>query len=87
MTVLGSYTVRKTGNANSVTLPASSGFSVGDKVVLILEPNGDITMRKQDKNFWDLAPAITEEQERQDIEDLGYDPLNQNPVGEERIEE
>lgn len=45
---------------------------------------GGLIMKKQKKNFWDFAPAITAEQEKQDIEDLGYDPLNQTPLGEEK---
>ena len=45
--ILGTYTVRKTGNANSVTIPASTGFKKGDNVVLILKPNGNLEMKKE----------------------------------------
>lgn len=84
--ILGRYTVRKTGNANSVTLPISSGFSTGDKVILILRDNGNVEIEKQKKNFWSKVPELTRNKYQQDLKDLGYDPLNQKPVGKERIE-
>lgn len=39
--ILGSYTVRKSGNANSVTIPTGSGLKKGDTVILTLKSNGN----------------------------------------------
>ena len=64
--ILGTYTVRKTGNANSVTIPASTGFKKGDNVVLILKPNGNLEMKKEKTNFWDEVPKMSA-QEKSDL--------------------
>ncbi len=84
--VLGTYTVRKTGNANSVTIPASSGFSKGDTVILTLKSNGNLEIKKSKSNFWDMAPVMSKKEKRQELEDLGYNPLEQRPKGRERIQ-
>lgn len=47
-------------------------FKKGDNVVLILKPNGNLEMKKE---------------KRLQIEDLGYDPLEQRSKGRERIED
>lgn len=83
--ILGTYTVRKSGNANSVTIPSDSGFKKGDNVTLILKADGNLEIKKNVSDFWDEAPVMTEKEKKQELEDLGYDPLNQNPVGNERI--
>ncbi|EEQ67896.2 hypothetical protein LBJG_00324 [Lactobacillus jensenii 1153] len=49
--VLGTYTVRQTGNANSVTIPASAGLRKGDNVVLILKPDGNLEIKKKEEIF------------------------------------
>ena len=85
--ILGIYTVRKSGNANSVTIPSGSGFKRGDNVILILKSNGDLEIKKSKPNFWDSLPKISEEEKKQEIEDLGYNPSEQTPVGKERIED
>lgn len=85
--VLGTYTVRQTGNANSVTIPASAGLRKGDNVVLILKPDGNLEIKKKRRNFWDEAPVMSAQEKKMQIEDLGYDPLEQTPKGRERIEE
>lgn len=84
--VLGTYTVRKTGNANSVTIPASSGFSKGDTVILILKSNGNLEIKKSKANFWDMAPVMTEKEKKQELRDLGCNPLEQQPKGREKIQ-
>lgn len=85
--ILGTYIVRKSGNANSVTIPANSGFKKGDSVIVMLEPNGNIEIKKGNQNFWDSAPVMTEQEKREQIEDLGYNPLEQQPKNKEMIEE
>ena len=85
--ILGNYTVRKSGNANSVTIPVGSGFKRGDNVILILKSNGDLEIKKSKPNFWDSLPQISEEEKKQEIEDLGYNPSEQALVGKESIED
>ncbi|AYE61494.1 hypothetical protein BC335_1010 [Lactobacillus helveticus] len=85
--VLGTYTVRKAGNANSVTIPVSTGLKKGDSVVLILKPNGNLEIKKEKSNFWDEAPKMSVQEKKVQIEDLGYDPLGQKAKGKERIED
>lgn len=38
---------------------------------------------KKNRNYWENVSPLTKEEYEKDIEDLGYDPLNQSPVGEE----
>lgn len=84
---LGTYIIRKSGNAKAVTIPSNSGLKIGDSVILILKPNGDLEIKKSEANFWDALPQISEEEKRQEIEDLGYNPSEQPVVGKERIED
>ena len=62
-------------------------FKRGDNVILILKSNGDLEIKKSKPNFWDSLPKISEEEKKQEIEDLGYNPSEQTPVGKERIED
>ncbi len=32
-------------------------------------------------NFWDALPEISENEKKQEIKDLGYNPLEQYPIG------
>lgn len=85
--ILGTYTIRKSGNANSVTIPANSGLKIGDSVILVLKSNGDLEIKKDESNFWDTLPQISDKEKEQEIEDLGYDPSEQHAVGKERIDD
>lgn len=85
--ILGTYTIRKSGNANSVTIPTNSGLKIGDSVILLLKPNGNLEIQKSETNFWDSLPKISEKEKEQEIKDLGYDPTEQHSVGQERIED
>ena len=85
--ILGTYTIRKSGNANSVTIPTNSGLKIGDSVILLLKPNGNLEIQKSETNFWDSRPKISEKEKEQEIKDLGYDPTEQHSVGQERIED
>lgn len=44
-------------------------------------------MKKEKTNFWDEVPKMSAQEKRLQIEDLGYDPLEQRPKGRERVEE
>ncbi len=59
----------------------------GDNVVLILKPNGNLEMKKEKTNFWDEVSKMSAKEKRLQIEDLGYDPLEQRSKGRERIED
>lgn len=85
--ILGTYTIRKTGNANSVTIPANSGLKIGDSVILALKSNGDLEIKKSETNFWDSLPKISEKEKNLEIEDLGYNPSEQYSTDTERIDE
>lgn len=85
--ILGTYTIRKSGNANSVTIPTNSGLKIGDSVILLLKPNGNLEIQKSETNFWDSLPKISEKEKEQEIKDLGYDPTEQRSVGQERIQD
>ena len=62
-------------------------FKKGDNVVLILKPNGNLEMKKEKTNFWDEVSKMSAKEKRLQIEDLGYDPLEQRSKGRERIED
>ncbi|WP_308557144.1 hypothetical protein [uncultured Lactobacillus sp.] len=85
--ILGKYKIRKTGNANSVTIPIDSGFKIGDNVLVILKENGDLEIQKEKKNFWDEITPLTAKEKEEDIEDLEYNPVEQEPIGKERIDD
>lgn len=55
--------------------------------MLILKPNGNLEIKKEKTNFWDEVPKMSAQEKRLQIEDLGYDPLEQRPKGRERIED
>ena len=84
--VLGNYTIRQSGNANSVTIPVGSGFKKGDNVILTLKSSGNLEIKKAALNFWDSAPSMSDQEKKEDLEDLGYNPLEQKALGIERIE-
>ena len=71
--ILGTYTSQKSGNTNSVTIPANSGLK--------------LEIQKNDTNFWDSLPKISEKEKTQEIKDLGYDPIEQHRVGQERLQD
>ena len=62
-------------------------FKKGDNVVLILKPNGNLEMKKEKTNFWDEVSKMSAKEKRLQIEDLGYDPLEQRSKGRERVED
>ena len=62
-------------------------FKKGDNVVLILKPNGNLEMKKEKTNFGDEVSKMSAKEQRLQIEDLGYDPLEQRSKGRERIED
>lgn len=43
-------------------------------------------IKKIAPNFWDNAPVMTKQEKEQDIKDFGYNPLDQEPKGKERID-
>ena len=51
------------------------------------QKNGNLEMKKEKTNFWDEVPKMSAQEKRLQIEDLGYDPLEQRPKGRERVEE
>lgn len=85
--ILGNYTIRKSGNANSVTIPVGSGFKRGDNVLLSLKSNGNLEIKKSTSNFWESVPVMTEQEKKEELEDLEFNPLEQHPLGNERIED
>ncbi|WP_430623994.1 hypothetical protein [Lactobacillus taiwanensis] len=52
-----------------------------------LKSNENLEIKESKLNFWDLLPKISEEEKKQEIEDLGYNPSEQTPVGKERSED
>lgn len=52
-----------------------------------LKSNENLEIKKSKLNFWDLLPKISEEEKKQEIEDLGYNSSEQTPVGKERSED
>jgi hypothetical protein len=44
---------------------------------------GSIQVEKQNENFWSNVPKLTKKEYYRDLSDLGYDPLNQLPIGAE----
>ena len=43
--------------------------------------------KKKKTNFWDEVSKMSAKEKRLQIEDLGYDPLEQRSKGRERIED
>lgn len=41
--------------------------------------------KRNKSSFWDIAPVMTAKEKEEELEDLGYNPLEQFPQGYEKI--
>ncbi|WP_054680039.1 AbrB/MazE/SpoVT family DNA-binding domain-containing protein [Lacticaseibacillus sharpeae] len=69
--VLGTFTVRRTGNSLSVTLPSSAGLKEGTQVVLTKNADGKLVYTPQRVNPWYTEAANYDF--RADLDKLDYD--------------
>lgn len=83
--ILGIYTIQKNNDANSITIPSTSGLNTGDSVVRVLKSDGNLEIRRSKTNFWENAPVMTKKEKEEELEELGYNPIEQFPQGNERI--
>ncbi|WP_434520433.1 hypothetical protein ACLHK8_05165 [Pediococcus sp. M21F004] len=84
---LGIYKTRRQGNSVTVTIPKEANINAGTELAVTQTSAGIIyvPIKPTKKTNRYATQAAKNHNYQQDIDDLGYDPNTQPPVGSERI--
>lgn len=80
----GEFTIRKTGNSISLTVPVGSGVPEGQKYLLMVEEDGALIYKTQNTNSW-LNGDFSDVDFQSEMKDIGNFDSGE-PVGKEKIE-
>ena len=81
--------IRLQGNSIAITIPRVAGVTSDQEYNFEQFSDGTLVYRPvKNDNFWttlDMTEAEVQQEIKDEIEELGYDPANQMPLGAEKV--